>query len=313
MARHLMIGAAAATGADGGISIEKLSADGPVELVPGNGIGDSDQIRVIRDNGTDRDVVSPWIKGRNIISYTGKSYEAPVAAQATDTISGTSAAKGNLILKFVRTDGPAPEFFSFNTTIGTTADPTITAANTDALIKTAYEDATLPDWLNKECDATAGSTVVFSGAKRGDTAQSGNTWEYGPVNFELIVESYDGGTQTHTASKTTEPDPGSGDGFLVEQMEKDLQGVALGYYNRVQLPKAPTVEAATGTIYDMYSIVATKDGSTTSAINGVDNLIEIIIASPAHATAGVPHAQGAVIEDKLNPYLASAGFNPVNL
>ena len=64
----------------------------------------------------------------------------------------------------------------------------------------------------------------------------------------------------------------------------------------------------------MYSVVATKDGSSASQIHGVDNLIEINIASVAgHATTSAPHAAGVVIEDKLNPWMNSAGFITLNL
>ena len=173
-------------------------------------------------------------------------------------------------------------------------------ANTaaDALIKTAFEDASLvkPDWLNPVCDATAGSTVVFSGAVRGDVAYSGNTWDYEPVQIKLIVESYSGTTQTHTASATTGGHPGYGDGFAVRAFEESLQGISHGFYMRGHLPQQPTLESVTGTNYDMYSIVATKDGSSSSQINGVDNLIELNVA----AVAG--DADSLIFENKLNAY-----------
>jgi len=84
-------------------------------------------------------------------------------------------------------------------------------------------------------------------------------------------------------------------------------GVNYGYYNRVELPIAPSNTAVVGSTYDMYSIVATKDGSTSSQINGVDNLIEINIAMPAG------DADGLIFEGKLNPWMNSAGFGSVNL
>ena len=67
---------------------------------------------------------------------------------------------------------------------------------------------------------------------------------------------------------------------------------------RGHLPKQPTLESATGTNYDMYSIVSTKDGSSSSQINGVDNLIELNLA----LVAG--DADSAVVEAKLNSYFA---------
>ena len=305
MARHLIIGDGATRGTanpveDGAITIQKMSASGPTDLIIGESIIDAPQIRIVGGGKDGKNIVTPWIYGKDVIDYSGKSYVDQQACTVTDTISGTSAAIGTLVLKFVKTSGPRQEFWSFSTTIGTDADPTIADSAADALIKTAFEDASLvkPDWLNPVCDATAGSTVVFSGAVRGDVAYSGNTWDYEPVQIKLIVESYDGGTQTHTASATTGGHPGYGDGFAVRAFEESLQGTSHGFYMRGHLPKQPTLESATGSNYDMYSIVATKDGSSASQINGVDNLIELNVA----AIAG--DADSAIFEAKLNGYFA---------
>ena len=316
MARHLIIGDGTAYGLtsglvdDGAISIQKMSSSGPTELVLGDTFADAPQIRIVGGGKDGKDIVTPWIYGKDVINYSGKSYVDQQACTVTDTIAGAAAAAGTLVLKFVKTSGPRHEFFSFSTEIA--ASTAHTAA--DALIKTAFEDASLvkPDWLNPVCDATAGSTVVFSGAVRGDVAYSGNTWDYEPVQIQLIVESYDGGTQTHTASATTGGHPGYGDGFAVRAFEESLQGTSHGFYMRGHLPKQPSLESATGSNYDMYSIVATKDGSSASQINGVDNLIEINVASIAGSGAA-PHAAGVVIEDKLNPWMNSAGFGTINL
>ena len=314
MARHLYIGnnvAVARTVAgkldNGAIEIQKLTQNGPAAMSNTDTIADSPQFRIVQGNGT-RDIVSPWIYGRDVINYSGKAKVAAAACTVTDTIAGTSAAIGTLVLKFVRLDGTTPEFFSFSTTIGTASDPTIAHTAADLLVKAAYEAANLPDWLNIAADATAGATVVFSGAKRGDVAQSGNVWEYEPVQIQLIVESYDGGTQTHTASATTPGTPGVGDGFAVKAFEESLMGTQYGYYNRLAQPITPVTTAVTGTSYDMYNIVATKDGSSASQINGVDNLIEITIAFN-DSTAGIVSA----LRGSLNSYLGSAGFATFNI
>ena len=303
MARHLIIGdgttrSTANPVEDGAITIQKMSASGPTDLVIGDSITDAPMIRIVGGGKDGKNIVTPWIYGKDVINYSGQSYTAPQACTVTDTIAGTSAAAGTLVLKFIKTSGPRQEFFSFSTEIaGSTAH---TAA--DALVKTAFEDASLvkPDWLNPVCDATAGATVVFSGAIRGDVAYSGNTWDYEPVQIKLIVESYDGGTQTHTASATTGGHPGYGDGFAVRAFEESQQGIQAGFYMRGHLPKQPTLESVTGTNYDMYSIVATKDGSSSSQINGVDNLIELNVA----AVAG--DADSLIFENKLNAYFTGS-------
>ena len=316
MARHLIIGDGTAFGLtaglvnDGAVSVQKMTQNGPTELVQGDTIADAPQIRIVGGGSAGKNIATPWIYGRDVVNYSGKGYIAPVAATATNTIAGTSAAIGELVLKIVKTSGPRVEFFTFSTTIGTAADPTIAHTAADALIKTAFEDASLtkPDWLNPVCNATAGATVVFSGALRGDLAYSGNTWDYEPVQIQLIVESYNGGTQTHTSDGfTTGGSPGYGDGFAVKEMEDNLFGITYGHYLRGHLPKTPTAQAATGTNYNMYSIVATKDGSSASQINGVDNLIEINLALKD------ADADSTVVENKLNSYFASANFANLTL
>ena len=300
MSRHLLIGdgttSAVASGVEaaGAVSFQKMTESGPAALELGDSIADAPQIRVIQGT-SGNNIVSPWFYGRDVIDFSGKSYAAPTVCTVTDTIAGLSAAAGTLVLKFVRLGGPRPEFFSFSTEIAASVAHT----DADALIKTAFEDASLikPDWLNPVCDATAGATVVFSGAKRGDTAQSGNSWDYDPVQLKLIVESYDGGTQTHTASTSANASPGVGDGYAVKAFEDALMGVQYGYYNRVELPIAPANTAVVGSSYDMYHIAATKDGSSNSQINGVDNLIEINIAMPEGSDA-----DRILLENTLNGY-----------
>lgn len=309
MARHLIIGDGTAYGLtsglvdDGAISIQKMSSSGPTELVLGDTFADAPQIRIVGGGKDGKDIVTPWIYGKDVINYSGKSYVNQQACTVTDTIASSAGSDGDLVLKLVKTSGPRQEFFTFTTSIpNTTAN---TAA--DALIKTAFEDASLvkPDWINPVCDATAGSTVVFSGAVRGDVAYSGNTWDYEPVQIKLIVESYSGTTQTHTASATTGGHPGYGDGYAVRAFEESLQGTSHGFYMRGHLPQQPTLESAVTSEYDMYSIVATKDGSSASQINGVDNLIEINIA----AIQG--NANSLVVENKLNGYFAGVFPNVI--
>ncbi len=312
MARHLIIGAeaaatvTAATGAvaAGGVMIQKESANGPTALVLGDTIGNAPRIRFAQGHASGNRF-SPWIDGRNIVNWSGQSEQSPVACTVTNTIAATSAAAGTLVLKFVRIGGPAPEFFSFSTAIAASEPHT----DADATVKTAFEALNnIPDWLNATADATAGATVIFSGALRGDVAQSGNVWEEAPANIQLIVESYDGGTQTHIASVSANPDPGVGDGNLLRELEENLQGIQFGYYDRLKMPNQPALAAVADTNYDVWNIVSTKDGSTSSSINGVDNLIEIMVVN----TSG-SGTNALAFENAMNAYCASAGFGNVIL
>ena len=89
MARHLYIGndvAVARTAAgildDKAVEIQKLSASGPTAMVPGDTIASSPQFRIVQGNGT-RDIVSPWIYGKDVINWGGRSAAAQTAATTT--------------------------------------------------------------------------------------------------------------------------------------------------------------------------------------------------------------------------------------
>tara|TARA_Y100001963_G_scaffold154049_1_gene242026 strand:+ start:553 stop:1488 length:936 start_codon:yes stop_codon:yes gene_type:complete len=311
MARHLYIGNDVAVSyssgvlANGAVDIQKLSSSGPTPMLPGDTIADSSQFRIVQGNGT-TNIVSPWVYGKDVINWSGKSYTAAAAHTSTITPVTTSAAAAKEIeVKLTRLDGPTPEFFKFNVDIaGSSAINTAGAA-----ILAAYNALTnIPDWLNPT--ATGGApTVTFVGSERGDTCQSGNTWDEGPAIFNVVVSINPTTTQTYTAANgVVDGIPGYGDGFHVKAMEEELRGAQYGYYNRVQLPVTPTQTAVTGDTYDMYHIAATKDGSTNSQIKGVDNIIELNIAFD-NGTAALTSA----LEGVLNPYLLSAGFANVNL
>jgi len=288
MSRHLFVGTGVSASysngilADGKVGFQKLTENGPDALAAGNTIADSDQIRVVQGtpNGNK---VSPWISGRNVIVYSGLGTAPVQAHQGTVTAATLSNAAGEVVIKFVRTDGPRPEFFSFTTEIATNTS----ATNAGVAIDAAFDalDA-IPEWLNS-APSNASGVVTFSGSKRGDTTKSGGTWEYGPAIFDVIVESNSVGATTFTAvSGSAKANPGTGDGYAVRAYEESLQGVSDGYYNRRNLPIQPTLYSAVGTSYDMLTIVATKDGSTSPQIKGVDNLIEISVAIADGAITG---------------------------
>jgi hypothetical protein len=249
----------------------------------------------VQGNGT-TNIVSPWFYGKDVLDWSGKSYTAAAAHTSLITPTTTSAAAAKEIeVKLIRTNGSSPEFFKFSVTIAASS-----AVNTaGAAILAAYNALTnIPDWLNPTC--TGGSpAVTFVGSKRGDTCQSGNTWDYAPAIFEVLVSINPTTTQTYPATNgVIDGTPGVGDGFAVKAFEESLMGASHGYYNRVHLPNSPTAQTATGSNYDMYVIAATKDGSSASQINGVDNLIEINLALIT------TDADSLVVENKLNAYFS---------
>ena len=137
MARHLIIGdgttrSTANPVEDGAVTIQKMSASGPTDLILGETIVNAPMIRIVGGGKDGKNIVTPWIYGKDVVNWSGKSYLAAAACTVTNTIAATSAAAGTVVLKLVKTSGPRIEFFSFSTVIG--ASVANTAA--DALIKT---------------------------------------------------------------------------------------------------------------------------------------------------------------------------------
>ena len=326
MARHLMIGdGTTSTGVEaaGAVGIEKLSATGPTQLVPGDTISDSAQIRFIQGT-SGRNIVSPWIYGKDVVHFGGKSYSAPVSQISTVdvTAAATNSADVEVSLKFVNTsNGQTDPFDAKSFHVITNA----TGVNTQAEIGEAFVDemyagynsgggsvsATQTDELPHFVKSIAWdntSLLTFVGYDKGETMQNGQVAEY-PTTFKIFIENGDAAANggTYTIATGTVASRGYGYGEYIYEMESELMGTNYGYYNRVQLPVAPSNTASKTATYDVYQIVATKDGSSNSQIHGVDNLIDISIALPAG------DADGLIFEGKLNPWMNSAGFGSVNL
>ena len=313
MARHLYIGNDAAVAyssgvlANNAVDVQKLSASGPTSMVAGDTIADSDQFRIVQGNGT-TNIVSPWVYGRDVINYSGKSGVAQSAQVGTIVFAGgNSTADYDLEFKLInKTNGVEPfEIKSYTISIPSGTSNT-GASSVGSLINDAV-NLDLPHWIKTFAWSTA--TITITGYKKGETKADGS------VQDEVVlwdVADNSGDWSVHTATvdvdATTAANRGYGDGFYVREMEENLRGIQYGFYNRLHLPVEPTLTSVTGTTYDMYSIVTTKDGSSNSQIHGVDNLIEINIAMDP-STAAVTQA----LESKLNGYLASVNFGPVNL
>ena len=199
------------------------------------------------------------------------------------------------------TNGAEPfEMKSYEYTVAAAATPT-----TQCTALTAAINADLPHWVKSI--ANGGTNIGITGFKKGEVKANGDVQE------ELVemrgADNMDGSNGTvATLSSTTAGSQGTGDGFYVRKMEDDQKGNQYGYYFRGHLPNTPADNSVTGTAYDMYTIAATKDGSSASQIHGVDNLIEVNIAMDP-ATAAITN----LFESQMNGYLASATFGPVNL
>ena len=310
MARHLLIGDGTtvlydANGllADGAVDVQKLSSDGPTSLVAGDTIADSDQIRIVQGGpaGIDVNIVSPWIYGKDIVAWGGQSYAAQTPAENTITITGPSTEAGTLHIKLINKSNGAEPFQIKNYDVA--------VANGDAqnAIATAINtaiNADLPSWITT-C-AVAANVVTLTGQVKDANNEYGTIFDIAEEDVATADATSIGGV-TVTVASTADYAPGVGDGHFIKKMEEDNRGVAYGFYNRVELPNTPAASAVVGTTYDVYHLVATKDGSSASQIHGVDNLIEIYVASPAG------DADGILFENQVNSYAASVGFAPVIL
>jgi len=312
MARQLLIGnnvaMAYASGvlANGAISVQKLSAAGPTEMVAGDVIADSAQFRIVQGTGS-KNIVSPWIYGKDVIDYSGKSFVAPTPQVLTATFATNPTAAGYHTFKVINKANGAEPFEMKSYTIpvlaGAPGSPTIQAAAIAAAMV-----ADMPHWVDTA--TSAGAILTITGFMKGAVLADGSIQEHavtmdaawdGASNGTTMADVYTGGLR------------GYGGSFYVKEMEENLRGANYGYYNRIAQPITPAQTAVNITLggYDMYSIVATKDGSSASQINGVDNLIEITIAFDNGNAA--PSAITTALEAKLNPYLVSAGFTAVTL
>ena len=304
MARHLYIGNAATAGytqgvmADGAIDIQKLSATGPTSLTATDTVASAPQIRIVQGNGT-TNIVSPWIYGRDVIDWSGKTGAAQTAEVFRIALATNATAASTHEVKLINlTNGAEPfELISYEYSVAASATPTTQCTALEAAI-----NANVPHWVKTVTNN--GTSIDLTGYKKGESKADGSI--QGDLVHMDAADNMDGDNGTvATLSYQTPGSRGYGDGFYVRSYEEDLRGVNSGYYNRVQLPVSPDLESVTGTTYDMYHIAATKDGSSASQINGVDNLMDITIAFSASATA----AQRSALETPLNNYFSS---NPLN-
>lgn len=315
MAKHLMIGNEVAVSyssgvlADGAVDIQKLSASGPTSMLPGDTIADSAQFRIVQGNGT-TNVVSPWVYGKDVINWSGKTHVAQVAEVAVATISTNAAAVGKHRLKVINlTNGAEPyDVKSYEIDVDPATNDTPTE---QGVLFLAAIVADLPHWV-KGVTHSSGA-LSFTGYKKGEVKADGSVQEdlvHMTFGFETEVTAT-GAMNTQSTVATTYSTAGLrgyGDGFYVKDLEDRQFGLQSGFYLRGHLPNTPAAKTNTASPYSMYHIAATKDGSSASQINGVDNIIEINIAFD-NGTVALTSA----LEGLLNPYLLSAGFANVNL
>ena len=330
MARHLLIGDGTASAissgveAAGAIGIQKLSATGPTDLVAGDTIADSPQIRFLQGT-SGNNIVSPWFYGKDVINYSERLYSAATdQSSACLMVAATNTTDIDVTMSFVDLTGggkagvhgglpftPASQKFTITTNASGTNTATEMANALGALMITAGTSGTFgatsfangPDFIDTVANDGSG-TLTFVGFKPGDTDRKGNTVKE-VTQFKVIFSSNSAATGGDITVTDTAANRGWGDGLYMRDFEESLMGVNYGYYNRVQQPVAPTTTAVADTNYDTIHIAATKDGSSHSQIHGVDNIIDITLAMTA------ADADWIILKGKLNPWMVSAGLNAI--
>lgn len=314
MARHIYVGAESGSVANytngvltsGEIDIQKMTASGPASLVLGDTVATAPQIRVVQGNGT-TNIVSPWIYGRDIIDWSGRSYTVAVIDDITYTISAlTATAPGEATLKFIdKTNGLEPfemKSWTVSYAVGATATTIADALKAEIIADPAK-------FAIETVATTSNATFNPTGYVIGTTNGYGEE-VVKSVILDVAFEDVNATDAARTISGVTAsaPTDGAGDGIFVKLMEERNHGTQFGYYLRGHLPNTPTSYAVKATNYDMWHLAATKDGSSSSQIHGVDNLIDVTIANTAGS--GVNALQ---VENLLNAYCGSVGFGPVTL
>ena len=347
MARQFLIGelggtTSTSTGvlADTALDIQVLSANsetGPVSYAFND--PSPDMFRIVQGTTVGRNVYSSWINPKNVLVYDGTAAAAAVHSEVDLVIAGTAAlATGGSLtnmqveLKFVKKGGVVEEFFNLQVQIGLDAN---TVAQDK--IAVAYDAAIKPDWLANTCatdaaangslgqftgsrpsgssalTAPATGTVTFYGNVPGSTlTSSGNEYTGDAAQISLIVTSQnDIITQTYTPAIIAVGQNGAGTYYTAKSFEDKIMGNMYGYYNRRNLPSTPdngAVDSAAGALYDVVTIVASKDGSSASGqIHGVDNLSEIFIAGKAAVGTWSDTANTSVVA-KLDAIIPMAGL-----
>ena len=283
--------------ANGAISIQKLHAITGVAnvLADTDTIATADKIRFVQGTA-DKNIVTPWIKGADVVKITGKAYVAPAAQVTTITFTTAATAAGDMTLKFTDVSSGYEPYTRKSYTIAVTAGM---VQNDIAAAFRAAIAADLPTFISGESGAT--NTVVMTGNLKSATVDK-------IVSFST-ADDIDGSNGTTAAIvATTSPFGGNGTEFQVADLEKANQGQGAGYYNRVHLPIAPDSYTAAAETYDTYAITY-KDG-VAGGINGVETLREVLIfVPPTGATTWIQGNAAGTLADsfeiKLNSWGAS--------
>jgi len=258
-----------------------------------NGTANTHQfIRFIRQGAAGvADIVTPWIDGAHINYYDGVSGTIDVAQAMTLTYTAATTA-GDITTKLIDTSSGTEPFTRYSCEVASGASGTTAAANTAAQMTA---DITSGKLKGVATAANVGATLTVTGLLYTGSGEA----KVAPAKFVSAFE--DSGLTGVTCTEAgTQYVKNSGAGNYILDLEKEVQGMSYGYYNRISMPNVPDTFAAVGTIYDVYTL--TWGNTSAGQIRGVDNLRDLKICTPAGAGTW---AQTAGFEAFLDNWLAT--------
>jgi len=287
--------------AAGAVDIQKEGAAGAnsTPLLLADTYTTAKKIRFVQGTAEGKNIVSPWIDGKDIVVWKGESYSAQVPHVFTVTLATNITAAGEVTFKLVELNNGQAQFVRKSVTIPVSAGQTPTqvaqdivdsmAGVSNSVATTVYQIVGFPQ---ATIEYNAGVIEI-----NGDIFSLSAGTEL--ANIKFASEGLDGSNgMTATLATTSSPSLGYGDAEVLGQYEKSLQGDR-SFYNRVELPNTPPSYIVGSVQYDTYSLVA--DNGALGQIKGVDNVRSItVVINDAAATAAQSDFEGI-----LNSWLAT--------
>jgi hypothetical protein len=275
---------------------------------------DSRQIQFVQGTASGN-IFSPWIDGKDIISWAGRNYAAQTAQVSRLTFANAATVAGTMTVKFTEVNNGVEQFRRKSVTINVTAGQTannIALAVMEAL--TGIAAANIVAATSYPVVGTDWATVAMPAIPGAIIDVTGSVFSLSPAtnlaSFSTQSENLDGSNGTTlTIAATAVPSIGSGDADVLSDFELSLQG-NLSFYNRVRQPNTPPTYINLAANYDLYSISWLNP--VVGQIKGVDNHRNLTVAMVDGL--GVNAVQTA-FELALNNYLASVpgSFAAVNI
>ena len=284
---------------------ESDGVTGFTSLLPGQTISDYSRIRIIQGTALGN-IVSPWIEGKDVASWTGGVSTPQTPQVFTVTLTTNLTAAGDVMFKLIEKHNGQAQF------VRKSANISGTAGQTPAQLAQDIVDSLCG--LTNAAAATAHTVLGMGGATIEYTNAAPSVIEVNGSIFSLTAdtelsniawssEGIDGTNgMTSAFSQTANPSLGYGDGEVLAQYERSLQG-DLSFYYRITQPNTPAAHVVVGTAYDVYNIGVKN--STPGSIHGVDNFRSISISRDSAAAAAVITA----FEGVINPWMNSCPGN----